>query len=114
MTSQVQLLQRYVHTHDSSLYSIDVNGFTDHKRKSEKMLVLENLTHRFRKPNVLDIKLGKILYDEQSASPEKVEKMKKAAQKTTSGELGLRLTGFQVKSSFDPFSLYLTSRVVTA
>jgi hypothetical protein len=72
------------------------------------MLVLENLTHRFRKPNVLDIKLGKILYDEQSASPKKMEKMKKAAQKTTSGKLGLRLTGFQVSRvsiplSFPPF-----------
>ena len=63
--------------------------------------MLENLTHNFRKPNVLDIKLGQILYDEQSASPEKIEKMKKAAEKTTSGELGLRLTGFQVtKTSF--------------
>ncbi|GAA6017722.1 hypothetical protein JCM11491_001182 [Sporobolomyces phaffii] len=61
-----------------------------------QMLVLENLTHKFRRPNVLDIKLGQVLYDEASASPDKIERMKRAAEKTTSGELGLRLTGFQV------------------
>ncbi|GAA5953030.1 hypothetical protein JCM3765_003038 [Sporobolomyces pararoseus] len=74
------------------------NELNDETAPSE-MLVLENLTHKFRKPNVLDIKLGQILYDEQSASSEKIEKMKKAAEMTTSGELGLRLTGFQVWDS---------------
>ena len=64
------------------------------------MLVMENLTHLFRKPNVLDLKLGQILSDEATATPDKVEKMKRAAEATTSGELGLRLTGFQVSFSF--------------
>ncbi|GAA5936513.1 inositol polyphosphate multikinase [Sporobolomyces koalae] len=60
------------------------------------MLVLENLTHRFKKPNILDVKLGQVLYDPDTSSPEKVAKMEKAAATSTSGELGLRLTGFQV------------------
>jgi len=57
--------------------------------------VLENLSHPFLKPNILDVKLGTVLYD-PGASPEKVERMKKAAADTTSLETGVRLTGFQV------------------
>lgn len=43
----------------------------------------------------MDIKLGTILYDDE-ASPEKVARMISTAQKTTSLETGVRLTGFQV------------------
>jgi len=57
--------------------------------------VLENLSHSFLKPNILDIKLGTVLYDE-TASPEKVARMEKTAKETTSFETGVRLTGFQV------------------
>ena len=58
-------------------------------------LVLENLSHSFAKPNILDIKLGTILYDD-GASPEKRARMEKTARETTSLETGVRLTGFQV------------------
>lgn len=60
------------------------------------MLVLENLTYRFVRPNVLDIKLGTQLFDED-ASEEKKARMTKAAAASTSGETGIRLTGFQVR-----------------
>ncbi|BGP48879.1 hypothetical protein JCM10450v2_004758 [Rhodotorula kratochvilovae] len=60
-----------------------------------EMLVLENLTYRFLRPNVLDIKLGTQLYDED-ASLEKQERMREAAAASTSGQAGVRLTGFQV------------------
>ncbi|KAF5317936.1 hypothetical protein D9619_012175 [Psilocybe cf. subviscida] len=46
-------------------------------------------------PNILDIKLGTVLYDE-TASPEKIQRMIETARKTTSFETGIRLTGFQV------------------
>lgn len=59
--------------------------------------MLENASHSFTKPNILDVKLGTVLYDE-SASPEKRERMEKTARETTSFETGLRLTGFQVYS----------------
>lgn len=59
------------------------------------MLVLENLTYRFSKPNVLDIKLGTQLYDEE-ATAEKQERMEQASKSTTSWHTGMRLTGFQV------------------
>jgi inositol-polyphosphate multikinase len=57
--------------------------------------VVENVAHGFRKPNILDVKLGTVLYDED-ASPAKRERMLDKARRTTSWEAGIRLTGFQV------------------
>lgn len=61
-------------------------------------IVLENLAYPFIKPNILDIKLGTVLYDEY-ATPEKRQRMENTARVTTSLETGIRLTGFQVCSS---------------
>lgn len=47
------------------------------------------------KPCILDVKLGTVLYD-QDAPPEKQARMIKVAHNTTSGETGVRFTGFQV------------------
>ncbi|KAF8874215.1 hypothetical protein CPB84DRAFT_1817922 [Gymnopilus junonius] len=58
-------------------------------------IVLENLAYQFVKPNILDVKLGTVLYDD-TATPEKKARMEKAAKDTTSGETGIRVTGFQV------------------
>lgn len=58
-------------------------------------IVLENLSNRFLKPNVLDIGLGTKLYDDE-ASEEKKARMIRSAKETTSLETGMRLTGFQV------------------
>ncbi|KAG6811306.1 hypothetical protein H0H92_008063 [Tricholoma furcatifolium] len=55
----------------------------------------QNVSYPFLKPNILDVKLGTVLYDE-TASPEKVERMINTAKNTTSLETGIRLTGFQV------------------
>ena len=62
-------------------------------------MVLENLSFGFLKPNILDVKLGTVLYDD-TAPPDKVARMEKAARSTTSFETGVRLTGFQVSSLF--------------
>ncbi|KAH9965991.1 hypothetical protein BC827DRAFT_1125453 [Russula dissimulans] len=59
------------------------------------LIVIENAAHGFRKPNIIDIKLGTVLYDDD-AEPEKKERMQKKAKQTTSGEAGVRLTGFQL------------------
>ncbi|KAI5990883.1 hypothetical protein EDD15DRAFT_1133704 [Pisolithus albus] len=64
-------------------------------------IVLENLTYGFRKPCILDVKLGTILYDED-ASPEKKERMIHTAASTTSLSTGVRLTGFQVYANDHP------------
>jgi len=58
-------------------------------------IVLENLSNAFSKPNILDIKLGTRLYDDE-ANEEKQARMIETAKATTSFETGVRLTGFQV------------------
>jgi len=62
-------------------------------------MVLENLSFGFLKPNILDVKLGTVLYDD-TAPPDKVARMEQAARNTTSFETGVRLTGFQVSTLF--------------
>lgn len=57
--------------------------------------MLENVSHRFTKPNILDIKLGTVLYDDH-ATEEKKQRMIRSAKETTSLETGVRITGFQV------------------
>lgn len=57
--------------------------------------MLENISFYFEKPNVMDMKLGTVLYDE-SASPEKKQRMIDTARETTSLETGVRLTGCEV------------------
>nr|VWP01441.1 NAD-dependent protein deacylase (EC (Regulatory protein SIR2 homolog) [Ganoderma boninense] len=52
-------------------------------------------------PNILDVKLGTVLYGDD-ASPEKRERMEKAARDTTSFETGVRLTGFRGKAVNTP------------
>ncbi|KAH8100309.1 SAICAR synthase-like protein [Cristinia sonorae] len=69
---------------------------TKDDRRDKESIVLENLTMRFAKPNIMDIKLGTILYDED-ATPEKKARMEKTAKETTSFETGVRITGFQVQ-----------------
>ncbi|KAH7890096.1 inositol polyphosphate multikinase [Phlebopus sp. FC_14] len=64
-------------------------------------LVLENVTYGFIKPCILDVKLGKVLYDED-ASPEKRQHMIEVASETTSFTTGVRLTGFQVYANDSP------------
>jgi len=59
------------------------------------LIVIENVAHGFRKPNIIDIKLGTVLYDDD-ASPAKKERTEIKTRCTTSGETGIRLTGFQV------------------
>ncbi len=57
-------------------------------------IVLENVTAGFKKPNVLDIKLGAQLWDE-NAKPEKRARLDKVASETTSKSLGFRIAGMK-------------------
>ncbi|KAG8899504.1 hypothetical protein FRB99_006688 [Tulasnella sp. 403] len=87
---------------DELLSSMDKRTLLTHPAtggiSSPQSIVLQNVSHTFKKPNILDIKLGTVLYDEQ-ADAAKRERMIKTAQSTTSLETGVRLTGFQV---YDP------------
>jgi len=66
-----------------------------------KTLVLQNLLYGYRKPCILDVKLGTVLYDED-ASEEKKARMIKKAEESTTFSTGMRLTGFQVYSNHAP------------
>lgn len=69
--------------------------------EDKERLVLENVAYGFVKPCILDVKLGTVLYD-KDAPPEKQARMIKTALDTTSGETGVRLTGFQVYGNDSP------------
>ncbi|KAF8638822.1 hypothetical protein AX17_001880 [Amanita inopinata Kibby_2008] len=73
----------------------DVDEVNIDPPEKKESIVLENLAYRFLRPNILDMKLGTVLYDEE-ATPQKRERMIEVARKTTSFETGIRLTGFQV------------------
>ncbi|KAI0657165.1 SAICAR synthase-like protein [Cubamyces menziesii] len=80
---------------DESAAAAEQDGALKVRVVYTQSLVLENLSHAFSKPNILDIKLGTVLYDDD-ASAEKRARMEKTARETTSLETGVRLTGFQV------------------
>ncbi|KAF1810357.1 SAICAR synthase-like protein [Eremomyces bilateralis CBS 781.70] len=62
---------------------------------TETSIVLENVAARFRKPNILDLKLGAQLWDD-AAKPEKRARLDKVSAETTSGSLGFRVAGMRV------------------
>ncbi|KAF2838697.1 SAICAR synthase-like protein [Patellaria atrata CBS 101060] len=71
------------------------------KLSTEISIVLEDITASFTKPNVLDIKLGAQLWDEQ-ASLDKREKLDKVSRETTSSSLGFRIAGMKVWKGASP------------
>lgn len=62
--------------------------------KTNTAIVVENVTSRFKKPNVLDVKLGTRLWGDD-APLVKRQKLDKVSQETTSGSLGLRIAGMR-------------------
>lgn len=65
---------------------------------AKPLVVLENLVKGFSKPNILDVKLGKILYDDY-ASEEKKARLSNVSKSTTSGSLGFRICGMKIQNS---------------
>ncbi|KAF9959812.1 hypothetical protein BGZ72_008730 [Mortierella alpina] len=81
-----------------------VEGSAD--TKDAECLCLENISHGFTKPCILDLKLGTQLFDD-NAPEEKKARLGAVSANTTSGKFGIRLTGFQVyDSSKDDFTKY--------
>ncbi|KAL8730695.1 MAG: hypothetical protein Q9166_003887 [cf. Caloplaca sp. 2 TL-2023] len=64
------------------------------KIKTNLAIVLENITAPFKKPNILDVKLGARLWDD-NAPPAKRTKLDKVAEETTSKPLGFRIAGMR-------------------
>jgi len=69
-------------------------------------VVLEDLTSPFKKPCILDVKIGLTSVGED-ASPEKAEAMKKKDMGTTTHTLGMRITAMKVyKTKSGEFTSY--------
>ena len=71
------------------------------KLATELHIVLENITHGFKKPNVLDLKLGAQLWDE-GAKAEKRARLDAVSRATTSGSLGFRIAGMRTYKGVSP------------
>lgn len=74
------------------------------KLETELHIVLENITHGFKKPNVLDLKLGAQLWDD-AAKPEKRARLDKVSAETTSGSIGFRIAGMRTWKGVPPPSV---------
>ncbi|KAI7900833.1 uncharacterized protein BX663DRAFT_516667 [Cokeromyces recurvatus] len=73
---------------------IDIN------QNEDQNLCIENLLHGFTRPCILDLKMGSLLYD-NDATEEKRKRMIYQAENTTSGSLGLRISGMKVYDSIE-------------
>jgi len=71
------------------------------KLATDLHIVLENITNGFKKPNVLDLKLGAQLWDD-NAKPEKRARLDKVSAETTSGSLGFRIAGMRTWLGAEP------------
>lgn len=79
----------------ASLDINDVGPMKGKKLSTDTSIVLENVAAGFKKPNILDLKLGARLWDDDSA-PAKRARLDKVAAETTSSSLGFRIAGMRV------------------
>eukprot|EP00761_Pharyngomonas_kirbyi_P003354 gb/GECH01003358.1/.p1 GENE.gb/GECH01003358.1/~~gb/GECH01003358.1/.p1 ORF type:complete len:348 (+),score=93.62 gb/GECH01003358.1/:1-1044(+) len=68
-----------------------------YSKELKSYLVLENLTSKYEKPCIMDVKMGtnKHIFDGKRCSPEKVERHEKRTANSTSSSLGFRICGFK-------------------
>lgn len=71
-------------------------GWPPFEAVAPNAVLLENLTHKFVRADVCDIKLGTLLYDERPGYTDdaKVGRMQHKARTTTSGAYGMRVAGW--------------------
>ena len=62
----------------------------------KQYIVLLNSYHGFTHPSILDIKLGAKLTDDEVTAPEKIARLQKVSDSTTSGSLNFRICGMKV------------------
>ncbi|KAB2579490.1 Arginine metabolism regulation protein iii [Lasiodiplodia theobromae] len=79
----------------ASLALDDVGPMKGKKLSTDTSIVLENVAAGFRKPNILDLKLGARLYDDGTAEAKRA-RLDKVASETTSSSLGFRIAGMRV------------------
>lgn len=90
----------------ASLPHSDPGPLKGKKLQTEQAIVLENIAAGFVKPNIMDLKLGSRLWDED-APPSKRQRLDDVSSKTTSGSLGFRIAGMRVwKPATQEFQVY--------
>jgi hypothetical protein len=77
---------------------LNVDSLGDYRRhfQTEEFIILENLTHSFSHPCVMDLKLGTINYDVAIHQIDKIRLRKLKLDVTTAGKHGVRLSGLRV------------------
>jgi len=78
-----------------TLQSLAPQFFGIKELNDKKYIVIEDLTHGFKKPCILDVKIGKQSYGED-ASEEKKASMEAKDKKSTTWTLGARITAMKV------------------
>lgn len=77
----------------------------DKRIKTDQAIVLENLTHGYKKPNILDAKLGVRLWADD-APLQKRQRFDTISAETTHSQFGCRIAGMRIyKGSEDPAEL---------
>ncbi|MCJ1430237.1 hypothetical protein MMC29_008154 [Sticta canariensis] len=71
------------------------------KITTETAIMLENVAEHYKKPNILDLKLGARLWADD-APRAKREKLDRNAEETTSKALGLRIAGMRIWQGLEP------------
>ena len=64
------------------------------KIDTDLAVILENLAHGFKHPNILDVKLGARLWADDAPAAKR-KKLDKVSAETTSGSLGFRIAGMR-------------------
>ncbi|CAG8618275.1 12590_t:CDS:2 [Ambispora gerdemannii] len=86
--------------------SVEANGTVGGVGSGEGTICIENITCKFKKPCMLDLKLGIVLYG-PDADEAKRQKMIKKAESSTSSTLGIRITAMKVyEKSKNSFIIY--------
>ena len=70
------------------------------KITTDSAIVMENVAADFKKPNILDVKLGARLWADDAPAAKR-ERLDKAAAETTSRSLGLRIAGMRIWEGSD-------------
>lgn len=68
--------------------------------QSNLAIVLENVAHGYKKPNILDVKLGARLWADDAPAAKRL-KLDKVAEETTSKPLGFRIAGMKTYQDKD-------------
>ena len=85
-----------VFIHDGKIRRTDKEGAQKEKKKDACYLVLEDITFKFSRPSILDLKMGTRQYSDTMNS-DKIARKKQRTLDTTSHTMGLRLAAVKVK-----------------